>query len=133
LQAWGGISGLQLSLPVIWSEMMERGFKVGDLIRLMCENTAKFAGLSARKGTIKEGGDADFFTWDQDAQWRLSADDIFHRHKVSPYIGRNFRGKVQQTFVRGNLVFDKGSFSDKPLGEYLSGLPDAGLCNKSSR
>ncbi|WP_433393098.1 allantoinase AllB [Micromonospora sp. KLBMP9576] len=56
--AWGGIASLQLGLPLVWTEARRRGFAVGDVVRWMCENPAKVAGIRDR-GRIVPGCRAD--------------------------------------------------------------------------
>ena len=49
--AWGGISSLQLSLPLVWTEARRRGHSLIDVARWMAEGPVRFARLP-RKGTI---------------------------------------------------------------------------------
>ena len=41
------------------------------MVRLMCENTAKLASISHRKGAIRTGYDADFVIWDPDVPFEV--------------------------------------------------------------
>jgi allantoinase len=45
LQAWGGISSLQLRLPVTWTEARRRGHSVEDLTKWLCASPARLIGL----------------------------------------------------------------------------------------
>ena len=63
-RAWGGIASLQLSLPVVWTEARRRGFTLDDLARWMAREPARLVGLSARKGEIAPGRDADLVVFD---------------------------------------------------------------------
>ena len=54
LQAWGGISSLQLRLPIVWTESKRRGFSIQDLARWLCSAPAKLVGLEGRKGLIAD-------------------------------------------------------------------------------
>lgn len=114
-KAWGGIAGLQFSLSTVWSEMHRRGFNIADLSRLMSYNTSKFLGLNSRKGQIQAGHDADFVVWDPNAIYTLTQDQIYHRHKVTPYLGQKLRGRVHHTFVGGKEVFNNDKSTDKFL------------------
>ena len=58
-RAWGGISSLQLGLPLVWTQARRRGFTLGDVAVWMAERPARLAGLSG-KGRIAAGYDADF-------------------------------------------------------------------------
>ena len=53
-QAWGGIAGLQLGLPAVWTEARRRGHGLPDVVRWMGRNTADQVGLTDR-GRIEVG------------------------------------------------------------------------------
>ena len=111
MDAWGGISALQFSLPVMWTNFKARGFKLTELTRLMCEAPAKLAGLENRKGKLASGFDADIVIWDPDAAFTVDAEFVYHRHKLTPYSGRELYGRVAAVYVRGGLVYDRGEFA----------------------
>ena len=69
LAAWGGISSVQLRLPVVWTEAERRGFSFQDVARWLCENPARQVNLESRKGTIAVGHDADFVIWEPQILW----------------------------------------------------------------
>ena len=121
--AWGGIAGLQLSLPVVWTEARRRGRTVGDLSRWMCAGPARIAGIAARKGAIALGLDADFVVWDPEASFTVEPAMLHHRHAITPYAGRMLYGVVRQTWVRGICVYDGGAFPGAPIGEPLRRAP----------
>jgi allantoinase len=124
LRAWGGIASLQLSLPVMWTEARSRGYALSDVAKWMCSGPAQLAGLSDKKGAIAVGCDADLVTVDQDAGFRVDPEKLFHRHKLTPYAGRQLTGVVETTFLRGQIIFDKGKTSEVPQGQVLRrGLP----------
>jgi allantoinase len=119
LDAWGGISALQFSLPVMWTNFRERGFNINDLTRLMCEAPAKLAGLEHRKGKLAKGFDADIVIWDPDAMFTVDPELVYHRHKLTPYSGRELYGQVKSTFVRCRPVFDRGAFATVTHGKLI--------------
>jgi allantoinase len=120
LDAWGGISALQFSLPVMWTNFRARGFELNDLVRLMCEAPAKLAGLENRKGKLAPGFDADIVVWDPDAMFTVDPELVYHRHKLTPYSGREVHGRVEAVYVRGGLVYDRGEFVSEPAGELIT-------------
>ncbi len=106
LEAWGGISSLELGLPAIWTEARSRGFGIESLVRWMAETPARIAGLS-RKGRIEPGGDADLVIWDPEASFVAKAEALHFRNKHTPYEGRSLHGVVERTYLRGQLVYDR--------------------------
>ena len=119
LQAWGGISSLQLRLPVVWTEARRRGHTLPDLARWLSHAPARLAGLERRKGAIAPGLDADFVIWDADATFRVTPELIEHRHKLTPYEGQTLRGVVAATYLRGERIYERGNFSETPTGQLL--------------
>jgi len=119
LRAWGGIASLQLSLPAVWTEARARGYAVTHLAKWLCEGPARLAGLAGRKGTIAAGCDADFVIWDPEAKFHVEPAQLHHRHKVTPYAGRELSARVETTFLRGRKIFERGEFSAGPLGHVL--------------
>jgi allantoinase len=119
LQAWGGISSLQLRLPVVWTEARRRGHTPGQLTEWLAAAPARLAGLDARKGAISVGRDADICIWNTDATFRVEPDSLWHRHKLTPYAGRTLSGVVERTFLRGELIYERGELAGGPRGEFL--------------
>ena len=54
-RAWGGISGLQFSMPVVWTEMRRRGFSLADLSRLIECKSGEIRGHRKSQGTDRRG------------------------------------------------------------------------------
>jgi len=106
--AWGGIAGLQFGLSLIWTEMKKRNLSIPELSYWMSEAPSDFLGAPSKRGRIEPGADADFTIWDPEKEFILTESQIFHRHKVTPYLGMPLFGVVEKTFVRGNCVFDTG-------------------------
>ncbi|HEV7745878.1 MAG TPA: allantoinase AllB [Pyrinomonadaceae bacterium] len=119
LQAWGGISSLQLRLPIVWTEANRRGFSLQDVARWLCEAPARLVGLAGRKGLIASGYDADLVIWDPIEQFKVAGQSLQHRHKLTPYQDLLLAGVVEKTFLRGRKIYDCGKFSGAPRGEFL--------------
>jgi len=117
--AWGGISSLQLSLPLIWTEARKRNFTLEELSRILSASPANLAGLAHRKGRISPGLDADLIFFNPDAKQTIHRDQIYHRHKLTPYVDREVIGVIEKTFLRGEPIFYDGTPVDKPLGQPL--------------
>jgi allantoinase len=119
LQAWGGISSLQLRLPAIWTEASRRGHSLEDLTRWLCSAPAQLVGLAGRKGLIANGYDADLVVWNPGKKFKVEAGALHHRHKVTPYQGLVLDGVVEKTFLRGRKIYDSGEFNGEPQGLLL--------------
>jgi allantoinase len=123
--AWGGISGISLALPVMWTEARHRGFTLTDVARWMAEAPARLAGCQERKGRLARSFDADFVVFDPDAQWIVGEAQLFYRHPVSPYLGERLNGKVLMTYLRGHCEFKEGAFPGQHCGGEYTGKPFA--------
>ena len=106
-KAWGGIAGLQLTLPASWTVLQGHGVTLSDLAHRTATRPAEIFGLSDRKGKIEVGFDADIVVWNPQEQFRVNGEKLFHRHPITPYETSTLQGTVERTFVRGNLAFDK--------------------------
>jgi allantoinase len=120
LAAWGGISSLQLRLPLIWTEARRRGHSLDDLSRWLCAAPAQLVGLQNRKGKIAAGWDADLVIWNPARQFEVAGQRLHHRHKLTPYEGKKLFGIVEKTFLRGRKIYDDGEFVGGPRGVLLT-------------
>jgi allantoinase len=118
MAAWGGISSLQLRLPVMWTEASARGCSIEQMAEWLCMAPARQVGLFPRKGSISIGADADLVIWNPEKELRVTPGMIHHRHKLTPYAGEDLRGVVEKTFLRGQMVYDGGEFPG-PTGSLL--------------
>jgi allantoinase len=119
--AWGGISSLQLGLPAVWTEARRRGHGLPQLATWMSARPAALAGVGRRKGRLAPGYDADLVVWDPEAEIAVDPPLLHFRHKVSPYLGRRLRGRVEKTLLRGQVVYDGHQHSAQPIGAPLLG------------
>lgn len=117
--AWGGITSMQFALPIVWTEARRRGIALEHISRLMSEGPARLAGLDHRKGKIAAGFDADLAVIAPDETFRVEAPIIEHRHKVTPYAGRELFGVTKATYVRGVKVWEDGAHVGAPVGTWL--------------
>ena len=118
VKAWGGVASLQLGLAAVWTGAGARGIPFETVVHAMAGAPARLAALEARKGAIAVGRDADLVIWDPDTEVTVDAAALYHRHPVTPYHGMRLRGRVVTTYLRGEVVFDRGGFG-RPLGRCL--------------
>lgn len=117
-KAWGGIAGLQFLLTAGWTSLKDC-MSLENFIPLVTEQPAHFLQINNKKGFIKEGFDADFTIWSPEEREVIRTEDVFHKHKLSPYIDRELFGIVYQTYVNGVLAFGKKKLINKNAGKCL--------------
>ncbi len=96
--AWGGIAGLQVTLPAVWTGARARGLPLTRVVELMSGAPAALAGLPT-KGAIAVGRDADLVAFAPDATATVGA--LEHRNPVTPYAGRELTGVVRRVWLAG--------------------------------
>ncbi|HMP42409.1 MAG TPA: hypothetical protein PKA05_18670, partial [Roseiflexaceae bacterium] len=78
-------------------------------------------GLAAYKGQIALNADADLVLIDLAHHAPLQQQDLYDRHRLSPFLGHVLRARVVRTFVRGTTVFHNGRFASAPAGRLIQG------------
>src|SRR5712691_11354054 len=112
--AWGGISSVQVALPVVWTQARVRGYHLADVIRWMASGPARLAGLPG-KGQIAPGCDADLVAFAPDETFIVDPGRLYHRHRLTPYAGMSLSGVVRRTWLRGVPVT-----GERPGGQLLA-------------
>ncbi len=116
-KAKAGFGGSDYLLPSVFSEGIKRGMSPNRVAELLCWNPAQRFGL-LNKGDIALGYDADLAIIDPDETWTIHAEESFSTQGYTPFEGIEVTGRVKSTFVRGNLVFDKGEIVGDMVGTY---------------
>ncbi len=103
-QVWGGISGCQHALPLVFeAAVLEDNLSPSIVARLMAANVARRFRLAA-KGDLIEGADADMTLLSPSSPHEIRSGELLYRHRQSPYVGRASRVAVLETWARGNSV-----------------------------
>jgi len=117
---WGGVSGCQSTLQLLLTEgHYRRRLALRDITRVLSEGAARRFALWPAKGSLTRGADADLALVDLEPLAVLRQDDLFYRHRHSPYVGRGLRGRVVSTLVRGTTVYQNGRIVSPPVGRLL--------------
>lgn len=118
-----GCQVIQETVPLVLSEAVHRrGMALDAFARFSATNAARIAGLYPRKGTILPGSDADLALYDLDREWVVTPSaQQFSKNPWSPFAGRQVRGRLVRTMVRGSTVFADGEICVDPgHGRFLS-------------
>jgi len=103
---YGGIPGVELLLPTLYSEGYRAGrISLSRLVEITSSAPAGFLGLGGRKGKLAPGYDADFAVIDEEDHVTVRAGDLHNRNRYTPLEGRLLEGRVIQTWVRGRRVY----------------------------
>jgi dihydropyrimidinase len=115
-QLANGVPGLELRLPLLFSEGVLKGrLSLNEFVALTATNAAKLYGLHPRKGTIAVGADADIAIWDPERKTTVSwAETIHDDVGYTPYEGRSLTGWPETVLSRGRIVVDNGALNAEP-------------------
>lgn len=100
----------------------KRGLSWTRLAALTSGNAARMLGLFPRKGNLMPGADADIIFIDPDLRWTYDGSKSFSKTRTvnGPYQGMELRGRVTDTFLRGEPVYGNGTILGKPgCGTYI--------------
>jgi allantoinase len=104
--AWGGISGCQHGFLSVLDRLSTTDGLEG--LRRFAAMTA--ANVVARfnlpiNGSIAPGSPANVTLVSFKEEGEILAQHLRYRHKISPYVGRQLRAQVRQTWLRGNQIY----------------------------
>ncbi len=117
--AKSGFGGTEYLLPALISEGTKRGMDYHHMARLTSFNPAQRFGLN-HKGDIAEGFDADLALVDPAKTWTIHAKDSPSTQGYTPFEGIELSARVEQTWLRGHLIYDQAKgIVGKPIGQYL--------------
>jgi len=122
---YGGIPGVELLLPYLYSEGVSRGrLSLTRLAQVLSSGPARFFGINHRKGALKPGLDADFVVLDEAETWTVRAHDLHNLNRYTPLEGRRLNGRVRATYLRGRCVFERLTdggewFAPAGMGEFV--------------
>ncbi len=104
--AFPGIPGVETMVPILVSEGYNKGkLSLSKLVDVLSKNAAIHYGLYPKKGSMNIGADADFTIVNLEKRWTIDSKNENSMCGYTPLEGMELTGKVHQTIVRGNLVF----------------------------
>ena len=116
-----GLPGLDTTLPVLLDAAARGVLSYERVVQLYAEAPAKAYGLAPRKGRIEVGSDADVVLVDPEARWTITREEIRSKAGWSPYEGRSIKGRAVETWLRGELVAERGSVVEPGFGRFVPG------------
>ena len=103
-----GLPGIDTTLPIMLDSAGRGRLSYPRLVELYARMPAQIYGLYPKKGVLLPGSDADFVLVDPKAMYRLEDNAVISKAGWTPFAGRDLKGKVIATFVRGRRVAESG-------------------------
>ncbi len=102
-----GFAGLETSIGVVLSILYHGGlFTLPEIVARMSANPARILGIEA--GVLEEGKLADITIINPDLEWTVDSRKFYTRGKLTPFEGRQLKGKAVATIVKGKMIMQNG-------------------------
>lgn len=112
-------SGLPLVQHSLQMMLTKQAFSIESVVDKMCHAPAICFQVKDR-GFLDEGYFADLVIVDPMADFLVNKENIYYKCGWSPLEGMTLKGRIDTTLVNGEIVFQKGRFSQPGLGQRLT-------------
>jgi len=116
-----GLPGLDTTLPLMIDSALRGRISVEEVVQRYSWEPARWYGLAPRKGHLGVGADADLVLVDPASTGTIRNEDVISKAGWTPYAGRDVRGSVLRTFLRGDEIGAGGRAADERTGRFLPG------------
>jgi len=115
-----GVPEVELSLPLMLTQVNKGRLSINKLVDLMCETPARTYKIYPQKGVIQVGADADVVVTDMNSRRVVKDSMLITAPKYSAFDGFDLIGGPIVTIVRGNLVMKLGEIAmGEPIGNIV--------------
>lgn len=117
-----GFPGVEVLTPLMFDSAVATGkLTPVEFAKLMAQHPAEVFQIPG-KGKISVGYDADFTVIDPNVTSVIDETKLRSHSKITPFHGKELRGKVIQTIIRGTTVYDGNHVTVKPgFGKFVAG------------
>jgi allantoinase len=116
-----GLPGVETTLTMLLNAAAEGKITLEGIVRAYSETPARLLGLYPRKGVIRPGSDADIVLVDPEEEHVLKNENIVSKAGWTPFDGRRVKGRPVMTFLRGDLVAERGEVvADPGVGSFVA-------------
>jgi len=125
-KAPGGAPGVELRIPLMYSQVAAGKLTLEKMVTLCCGNPARLFGMYPKKGVIAVGSDADLAVIDPNVKGSVTFDMLHENTDYTPYEGLPLSGYPVITFSRGEMIVkDRQFIGSKGRGLFIRrGMPD---------
>jgi dihydroorotase len=113
-----GMPGTETLLPLMLDQVLQGKLRLEQLVAGLAEGPAQAFGMEG-KGCIEPGARGDFTVLDPDGSWLIDEGRLQSRCGWSPFHGRQMRGRVSRTIIRGRTVYCDGELQGPARGRAL--------------
>jgi dihydroorotase len=104
-----GMLGLETALAVLITELVAPGLlSLSELVDRMSTAPARIRGLDGHGGPVAAGAPATLVAFDPEARWLVEPARLASLSDNTPFAGRELRGKVVHTMLRGKFTVRDG-------------------------
>lgn len=116
-----GLSGLEIRLPILLSEGVNKGkLTINEVCALTSTNIAKIYGCFPQKGVIAPGSDADIVIIDMEKEIILNKDVLHNNISYCLHNGMKIKGYPITTISKGNIIVENDEFKgEKNNGKFI--------------
>ena len=114
-----GVQGVETIGAVMVDAMLRGDLSAERLAWVLAEGTARLYGLYPRKGALEVGSDADFTLVDPSASTVVDQARLHSKQPQSPWHGRQLRGRIAMTILRGEVIARDGEPIGSPRGRLI--------------
>jgi dihydroorotase len=101
-----GVIGLETSLPVVLTDLLDKGIlSPSEIVRKMSVNPNRILGLGG--GTLSSGVNADITITDPRVLWTVDSKYFFSKGRNTPFEGLKVKGCARYTILGGAVVFER--------------------------
>jgi dihydroorotase len=118
LKAPSGLPLVQHTLNVMLDFHSKGKISLETIVRKMCHAPA-IAFKIQERGFLREGYWADIVLFNPNEKQKVTQESLLYKCAWSPFMGKNFMGKVKSTIVSGHLAFHNGEILEGKMGERL--------------
>ena len=118
-----GCAGVENLYPFMLSAATTGKISYSKAVEVCSTNPARIFGCD-KKGGVIVGKDADIVLYDPSIDFTVSMDNMHSDYDHTIWEGSSFSGYLTKTFLRGQLVYDKGEFVGTPgMGTFVKRIP----------
>ncbi len=119
-----GAPGIETRMMLMWDAVAKGKITANRFVDITSTTPAKIFGLYPRKGTITPGADADLVIIDPKKTYKISVKTHHMNADYNPYEGKVVKGRIEDVFLRGKQMVDKGKFTGSLKdGKFLKRKP----------